>query len=121
MLHLREEGYRNFNLGMAPLSGIRKRQAAPVAGPLRKRGLRSRRTLLQFQRSAGLQAEIQSALAAAPLSGGFRRGQSVRRADGRYAADRWRHQGSCREMMKRTTFLRGNACAYGGHGRRARL
>lgn len=30
MLHLREEGYRTFNLGMAPLSGIRKRQAAPV-------------------------------------------------------------------------------------------
>ena len=30
MLHLREEGYRTFNLGMAPLAGIRKREAAPV-------------------------------------------------------------------------------------------
>lgn len=30
MLHLREEGYRSFNLGMAPLAGIRKREAAPV-------------------------------------------------------------------------------------------
>lgn len=30
MQHLREEGFRAFNLGMAPLAGIRKREAAPV-------------------------------------------------------------------------------------------
>lgn len=30
MQHLRDEGFHSFNLGMAPLAGIRRREAAPV-------------------------------------------------------------------------------------------
>ena len=48
MLWGKQQGYRWFNLGMAPLSGLEGRSLAPLLEPVRRFGLPPRRALLRF-------------------------------------------------------------------------
>ena len=89
MLWGKEQGYRWFAMGMAPLSGFETSSVAPLVEPPCLVSLRARGERLQLSRPQSLQAEIRSRLAAT-LSRISGRPSTGARAGGCRGADRGR-------------------------------
>ena len=87
MLWGREQGYRWFNLGMAPLAGLEARTLAPLWSRAGRARLPPRRALLQLPGPAPVQGQVRSRLGA-PLPRLPRRPRPPARPGRRRRADR---------------------------------
>ena len=100
MLWGKAEGYRWFNLGMAPLSGFEDRVAGAAVEPARRAALPPRRGLLQLPGAAPVQGEVRSGVGAA-LPGVARRRRAAARAGQRRGAGVGRPRRDRRAMSGR--------------------
>ena len=97
MLHFQAEGYRRFDLGMAPLSGMAEHRLRRSGTGAAQAAVRARRELLQLPRAAQVQGEIRPAVGAS-LSGLAGRHDAVHRHDGRRSNDRRQPEGGVPEV-----------------------
>ena len=116
MLWGKQQGYRWFNLGMAPMSGFEDRALAPLWSRVGVLPLPPRRALLQLSRPAAVQGEIRSRVGAALPRVARRIGAPPDCDQRRIARFRWPQRG-LHQMKRAAWFLlllaAGAACVRG--------